>query len=126
MEVYKVARKEAKLAVMAAKSAVFESLYVGLEKKGGEKRLYRLAKARERDGDDLNQVKCIKGRMYRERKRDLHMVFIDLEKAYDRVPREVLWRCLEVRGVLMAYIRAIKDMYDRVKTQVRMDGGDSE
>ncbi|KAF3653738.1 putative fatty acyl-CoA reductase 2-like [Capsicum annuum] len=47
-EVYKVVRKEAKLAVMATKTAAFESLHAGLEEKGGEKRLYRLAKVRER------------------------------------------------------------------------------
>ncbi|PHT30269.1 hypothetical protein CQW23_30139 [Capsicum baccatum] len=41
-EVYKVARKEAKLAVTAAKTTTFESLYAGLEEKGGGNRLYRL------------------------------------------------------------------------------------
>ncbi|KAL5158405.1 Craniofacial development protein 2 [Glycine soja] len=46
--------------------------------------------------------------------------------SYDRVPREILWKALEKKGVRVAYIRAIQDMYDRVSTSVRTQGGESD
>lgn len=53
------------------------------------------------------------------------MVLIDIEKTYDKVPKEDLWKCLESRGVHVVYIKSIKDMYDGTKIRVRTVGGDS-
>jgi len=55
----------------------------------------------------------------REQKNDLHMAFIDLEKAYDKVPRKVMWWALEKKKVPTKYVTLIKDMYDDVVTSVR-------
>ena len=56
---------------------------------------------------------------YREGQKELHCVFIDLEKAYDRVPREEVWHCLRLAGVAEVYIRVMQDMYDCSETMVR-------
>ena len=49
----------------------------------------------------------------------MHCGFIDLEKAYDRVPREKLWGCLRLAETSECYITIIKDMYDGATTTVR-------
>ena len=41
------------------------------------------------------------------------MAFIDLGKAYDRVPREVLWWVLKSKKVPNNYIQVLKGTYDR-------------
>lgn len=47
-------------------------------------------------------------------KKDVHLVFIDLEKLYDRVPKEILCKVLEKNFFRIACIQAIKDMYEGV------------
>ena len=46
-------------------------------------------------------------------------MFVDLEKAYDRVPREELWYCMRKWGVAEKYVRVVQDMYEDSVTAVR-------
>jgi hypothetical protein len=61
----------------------------------------------------------------REQKKDLHMIFIDLKKAYDKVTRNVIWWALEKHKVSSNYITLIKDMHDNVVTSVRTSDRDT-
>ena len=53
---------------------------------------------------------------YKGMKTDLHMVFIDLEIVFDRVPREIIWLVLEKKVVTMD---VMSDIYDVVGTTIR-------
>ncbi|KAK3537369.1 hypothetical protein QTP70_008822 [Hemibagrus guttatus] len=46
-------------------------------------------------------------------------VLENLEKAYDRVPREELWYCMRKSGVAEKYVRVVQDIYERSRTVVR-------
>ena len=66
------------------------------------------------------QEKC------REKNKDLHMVFVYLEKAFDRIPRDLIWWCLRKKGVPEEYAKIVQDMYRSSKTQVVTQKGETE
>ena len=60
---------------------------------------------------------------HREKQKELHMVFIDLEKAYDRVPRQEVWRCMREILVPEKYAIIVQDMYEGARTRVKSSVG---
>ncbi|KAI3371839.1 hypothetical protein L3Q82_006727 [Scortum barcoo] len=50
------------------------------------------------------------------------MCFVDLEKAFDRVPRGILWGVLREYGVREPLLRAVRSLYDRSRSLVRIAG----
>ncbi|KAK3574755.1 hypothetical protein QTP86_017515 [Hemibagrus guttatus] len=115
---YKELQLRVKREVSKAKQKANEELYTRLDTREGEKDLYRLARQRDRDGKDVQQVRVIKDRDGR--------VLTNLEKAYDRVPREELWYCMRKSGVAEKYVRVVQDMYERSRTVVRCAVGQTE
>ena len=59
---------------------------------------------------------------YLEKQKERHLVFVDLEKAYDRLPRVDLVGT-EKKGVEEVYVKAIQDMYTDCKTAMRTHAG---
>ncbi|KAK3558644.1 hypothetical protein QTP86_022969, partial [Hemibagrus guttatus] len=202
---YKELQCRVKREVSKAKQKAYDELYTRLDTREGEKDLYRLARQRDRDGKDVQQVRVIKDRdgrvltseesvqrrwkeyfeelmneenerekrvegvnsveqkvkearlrkvveiceqqydfmprksttdaifalrilmeKYRDGQRELHCVFVDSEKAYDRVLREELWYCMRKSGVAEKYVRVVQDMYERSRTVVRCAVGQTE
>lgn len=53
----------------------------------------------------------------------LHAVLIDLKKAFDRVPQDLIWSALRANEIEDTYVRIITDMYENVVAQIRCTSG---
>ena len=58
---------------------------------------------------------------YIRKNRNLFFAFVDLEKAFDRVPRKVLWWALRKVGAPEWIVRVIQGMYQNARSQVRVN-----
>ena len=54
------------------------------------------------------------------------MVCVNLEKAYDRIDRELLWRVLRTYGVKGELMRAVRSRYNNGKACVSVRGQKSD
>ena len=48
---------------------------------------------------------------YKEKQKYVHMIFVDLEKTYDRVPRDLIWRAMRKRSAPEGYVNVIQDIH---------------
>ena len=58
--------------------------------------------------------------------KDVFACFVDLEKAYDRIPRDKLWRVLQDYGIDGQLLLAIKSFYCKPEVCVRVNGKQSK
>ena len=63
---------------------------------------------------------------YREGNTKLHFVVIDLEKAYNRLPRSDVWNYMRIKTVPEKYTKVIQDMHEDFETQIRTPACRSE
>ncbi|XP_009597905.1 uncharacterized protein [Nicotiana tomentosiformis] len=99
-ERYKKARREAKVAVTEAKTVAIGRLTKRIPDEWRRSTMIPLYKNKGgiqnynnyRGHSTIEAIHLIRRlvEQYRDKKRDFHMVLIDLEKAYDKVPRDIL------------------------------------
>jgi Reverse transcriptase (RNA-dependent DNA polymerase) len=54
------------------------------------------------------------------------MIFIDLDKSYDKISRNIMWWTLEKKQIPTKYVTLIKDMYTNIVTCVRACDDESD
>ena len=63
---------------------------------------------------------------YRKGQKELYCAFVDIDKAYDRVPRKKLWYCMRKSETAEKYVRLVQNMYEESETVVRCAIGTTE
>ena len=63
---------------------------------------------------------------FRGREKKLYTCFVDLEKAFDRVPRKVMEWALRKKGLADVLVQAVMSLYESSRTKARVGSGTSD
>ncbi|KAK3572065.1 hypothetical protein QTP86_022295 [Hemibagrus guttatus] len=140
---YKELQRRVKREVSKAKQKAYDELYTRQRDRDGKdvqqkvdkirkdevrKALKRMKSGKAVGPDDIpvEVWKCLGEAAVEFLASLFNRVLENLEKAYDRVPREELWYCMRKSGVAEKYVRVVQDMYERSRTVVRCAVGQTE
>lgn len=57
---------------------------------------------------------------YISKKKDMFFIFVDLEKAFDRIPRKIIWWSMRKLGVEEWLVQVVRSMYENAKSKVHI------
>ena len=63
---------------------------------------------------------------HRAKDKRMYVCFVDLEKAFDRVPRRVMEWAMREKGLPEILVKAVRSLYEGAETKVRVGSGLSE
>jgi len=101
-------------------------LSTALETAGCRSRWQAGFRPRHSTTDHIYTLLDLTTRAQRRGSAPIHVCFVDFSKAFDSVPRELLWRRLELLHVPAKTITAIRSYYDHVDVRVEMIAGLSD
>ena len=58
---------------------------------------------------------------YRDKKKKLYICFVDIEKAFDRVPRNVIQWAMRKKGLPQVTVKAVMSLHHGAKTKIRVE-----
>ena len=59
---------------------------------------------------------------YLSKKLPLYFAFVDLEKAFDRIPREIIWWAMRKLGIEEWIISIVRAIHNNASNRVRVNG----
>ena len=63
---------------------------------------------------------------YQKKDKKLYMCFVDMEKAFDSVPRKVIEWAMRKKDLSEVMVRAVMSLYEGAKTRVRVESSYSK
>lgn len=116
------------ITLLSTPTKIFEKIIEKRIRKEVEPKLLQVQSGFRKGKSTQDHVFTIKEIMNRTlaRSKTIYITFMDMEKAFDRVPRAQIWECLREKRINEKLIRVTKSMYKETRNKIIYKNAESE